>query len=139
MAAKPASGNPALVQSKVQMSKSARLLLALTLLPLALGILLIIAWGFDFILWLSPEFQISLASFFILISFSASNLVQKNWLLAGGWLLVALADWLLLNRLDVASQAAGFGMGAAGLLVIAYEIFRRYKQTSKIVKRGRKK
>jgi hypothetical protein len=139
MAAKRVSGNPALVPAKVQAPRWNRLLLALTLLPLASGVLLIVAWSFDFIIWISPDFQISIASLFILLSFAASNLVQKNWLLAGGWLLFAMADWLLLNRIDTPSQVTGIILGAAGLLVIGYEIYRRTKQGNSQQQRGKKK
>ena len=66
--------------------------LSLTLVPLVIGIILIGAWALDIELLGTPQSQITVGVFFFLLTFTASNAIQKRWKLATGWGLLAVAD-----------------------------------------------
>lgn len=104
--------------------------LALTLLPLASGILLIIAWAMDFSVIGSLESQAFFGLFLILISFTLSNLFQKKWGLFLGWLLLTIADVLLLNWVSFLVQIVAFGMLGIGLIILAVAFYRQLQVNS---------
>lgn len=104
--------------------------LALTLLPLASGILLIIAWAMDFSVIGPLESQAFFGLFLILISFTLSNLFQKKWGLFLGWLLLSAADFLLLNWVSFVVQIIAFGMLGAGLIILAVAFYRQLQANS---------
>lgn len=104
--------------------------LALTLLPLASGILLIIAWAMDFSVFGRLESQAFFGLFLILISFTLSNLFQKKWGLFLGWLLLSAADVLLLNWVSFVVQIIAFGMLGVGLIILVVAFYRQLQSSS---------
>ncbi len=108
-----------------------RLLLTLTLVPLAIGILLLIAWMLDLEIFGNPERLPPVASFFILLSFTASNLIQAHWLLATGWGLLSVASLLLWLSTSSTVLIASYILGGLGLILLGLQYFRRISQTSR--------
>jgi hypothetical protein len=105
-----------------------RVLLLLTLVPLGVGLLLIISAFTGIVVWGAPREQVIMGGFYVLFSFVASNVAQKQWVLAGGWTLLGLAAWLVLNRQETETKiiaAALFGIGVASL---SRELLRRRRQ-----------
>jgi hypothetical protein len=100
----------------------------LTLLPLIAGVLLIIAWAVDLTIWGSEQLQVSLALLLILASFAASNAVQRNWILAAGWTLLGIADFILLTWIDFNVQIVAFILGGVGVILLGFEFFRRIQK-----------
>ncbi len=75
----------------VKRSPRRQLFLLLTAVPMVAGLVLIIAAGFDLTLRGSPDQQAVAGAMLILFGFAASNAGQGLWILATGWLLLALA------------------------------------------------
>jgi hypothetical protein len=117
-------------QKSEQDVRSLRLLLALTLVPLVIGGLLILGWALDIYLWDNAITQIYVGLLFILASFALSNGLQKYWYAAVGWVLLAISDLLLLVVVNLFSQLAAFVIGAAGLLMLGMEFYRRWHKQS---------
>jgi hypothetical protein len=90
--------------SKKESSPGRNVFLSLTLVPLVIGIILIGAWVLDLELLENPQSQITVGIFFFLLTFTASNAIQKRWQLAAGWGLLALADIVTLAWLNLAAQ-----------------------------------
>lgn len=107
-----------------------RLLLALTLAPLVLGIALIGAWSLDITLIGELESQIWIGLFLILVSFTLSNLLQKKWNLFAGWGLLTVADFLLLRWVDLRVQVAALALAAIGMGVLIFEFYRQFLNRS---------
>jgi hypothetical protein len=104
------------------------LLLALTLVPLLIGILLIGAWALDIEIFGDPQAQITVGILFILLGFATSNAMQKRWGLAAGWGLLMLADLVILAWLDVRAQMVAIGCGAVGVVLLAIEFYKQLQQ-----------
>jgi hypothetical protein len=105
-----------------------RLLLLLTLVPLGVGVLLIISAFTGVVVWGAPREQVIMGGFYVLFSFIAANAIQKEWVLAGGWTVLGLAAWLVLNRQETVTRiiaAALLGMGVAAL---SRELLRRRRE-----------
>ncbi len=101
--------------------------LALTLVPLVIGGLLILAWALDLNLFELPQTQIYVGLLFILLGFGASNALQKNWNLMAAWLLLAGADFILLAWVSLYTQFLGFLVGGLGLILLLFEFYKRYR------------
>jgi membrane-bound ClpP family serine protease len=104
------------------------LLLALTLVPIVIGVLLIGAWVLDISIFDDAQSQIIVGILFILLGFAASNILQKRWRLAAGWGLLMCADLVLLAWLNVWAQAIAIGFGLVGLIFLGIEFYRQYRQ-----------
>jgi lipoprotein signal peptidase len=114
-----------------------RLLLALTLVPLVIGGLLILAWGLDMVIWDPPETQVWVGILFILFSFAASNSIQRKWYPAIGWGLLAIADFMLFRWIILPIQILAGIFVVIGVGLIIYEVYRTRQtqhQGSKISK-----
>ncbi|MEW5827536.1 MAG: hypothetical protein AB1846_01500 [Chloroflexota bacterium] len=109
-------------------SPGRNILLALTLVPLVIGLILVGAWVLDLELLGDPQSQITVGIFFFLLAFTASNALQKRWRLAAGWGLLAVADIVTLAWLNVAVQAIALTLGAAGLVLLGIEFYRQVQQ-----------
>jgi hypothetical protein len=131
MAAKRISKTAPAPRTKTRAANPKNLLLMLSLLPLAAGVLLVLAWAADIIVWGSDQFQVSISVLLILISFALSNTVQKNWILAAGWTLLVVADALLVFWIDFNLQIVAFIIGGLGLICLGYEFVRRFRAQSK--------
>ena len=101
--------------------------LSLTLVPLVIGIILIGAWALDIELLGSPQSQITVGIFFFLLTFTASNAIQKRWRLAAGWGFLALADIVTLAWLNVVAQVIALSIGMIGLVLLGIEFYNQYK------------
>jgi hypothetical protein len=104
--------------------------LVLSLVPLIIGALMVIFWGLDIYLWEPADTQITIGVLFILLSFASSNAIQKNWYPAVGWILIAVADFVILTSLVGWIQIIGFVVGGIGLILIGIEFYQRWKQRS---------
>lgn len=103
------------------------LLLTLTLVPLIIGVLLIGAWVLDILVLDDFQAQITVGVLFFLLSFAASNALQKKWRLAAGWGLLMCADLVLMGWLEVWAQVTALGVGLIGLILLLIEFYRQYR------------
>lgn len=103
------------------------LLLTLTLVPLVIGVLLIGAWVLDILVLDDFQSQITVGVLFFLLSFAASNALQKKWRLAAGWGLLMCADLVLMGWLEVWAQVTALGVGLIGLILLLIEFYRQYR------------
>lgn len=106
-------------------------LLTLTLVPMVIGILMIGAWALDILFWEDAQAQVIVGILFILVSFAASNALQKKWRLAAGWSLLALSDIIILIWLNVTVQIFALVIGGAGILIIIFEFISQWKKNKK--------
>lgn len=105
-------------------------LLALTLVPLIVGVILIIFWALDLETFGDPERLPPVALFFIMISFFVSNALQKRWNLAAGWALLSAASFLLWISRQTIVLVFSLILGLIGLIFISLEFARRIKQNN---------
>jgi hypothetical protein len=119
-----------------QSSPGTNVLLTLTLVPLVVGILFIVAWALDFSILDDAQSQVTIGILFFLFSFAASNTVQKRWGLAAGWGLLMCADLVILAWLHVWAQIVAIGLGLMGLILLGTEFYRQYRQAG--VEKARK-
>ncbi len=108
-------------------SPAQNVLLALTLVPLVIGIILVGAWVLDLEVLEDSQSQVIVGVFFFLLAFTASNLIQKRWRLAAGWGLLAVADLVTLGWLNLAAQIVALMAGLCGVVLLALEFYRQYK------------
>lgn len=99
--------------------------LALTLVPFVLGLILLGAWVLDIEVLDDLQSQITVGILFFLLSFTASNALQKRWMLAAGWGVLVVADLIVLAWLDVRAQIVALSVGAVGAALLGYEFFRQ--------------
>jgi len=114
-----------------------RLLLALTLVPLVVGVLLIGAWVLDITIFDDPQAQSLIGLLFILFSFAGSNALQKKRDLAIGWALLTVSDLVLLLWVELWAQIAAFIFALVGLGFLAVVFYRSWKAEQS--KAGKKK
>jgi low temperature requirement protein LtrA len=114
--------------SKKATSPGKNVLLALTLVPLVIGIILIGAWVLDLELLENPQSQVTVGIFFFLLTFTASNAIQNRWRLAAGWGLLAVADLITLAWLNLAAQIVAISAGLVGLGMLGIEFYKQYQQ-----------
>ncbi len=126
------SRSPA-VQKPDQEARWLGLLMALTLVPMVIGGLLILGWALDIYLWGDGSTQIYIGLLFILVSFAVSNGLQKKWYAAAGWTLLAISDLLLLIFINLPTQVIALSIGAAGLLLLGIEFYRRWRAQANAV------
>lgn len=112
-----------------------RILLLLPLTLLAGGLLLIFGAVFDLVIWFSPPAQALLGGFFVLISFVALNVLQKQWSLAAGWLLVGLGIWLWFAFAETWIRAVTYLLAGAGIFLVGKEFARRFQQEQQAKKK----
>jgi hypothetical protein len=106
------------------------ILLALTLVPLIVGVVLIIFWALDLKTFGDPERLPPVALFFILISFTISNALQKRWSLTAGWAFLSGASLLLWISTQPAMLIFSLILGLVGLGFIGFEFARRMRQNN---------
>jgi len=114
--------------STKQSSPGKNVFLALTLVPLVIGIILIGAWVLDIEFLDTPQSQVTVGIFFFLLAFTTSNAIQKRWRLAAGWGLLAVADIVTLAWLNVAAQVIALCLGLIGLISLGVEFYKQYQQ-----------
>ena len=101
--------------------------LALTLVPLVIGLILVGAWMLDIEIFDNPQSQVTVGIFFFLVSFSASNAMQKRWRLTAGWGALAIADIVTLAWLNLAAQIVALGVGLVGAVMLGLEFYNQYQ------------
>ena len=116
-----------------------RLFLALTLVPMVLGILLIGAWALDFEIFDDPQTQTLVGILFILFSFAASNALQKKRDLAIGWFLLTIADMVLLLWVNLWAQILAIISGVVGLGFLVFVFYKAWKEEQAKTKQKSKK
>ncbi len=126
MSAKPKAKRSVNKTGKASTGSWQRLLLVLSLVPVALGIFLILAWALDWELIGSLDNQIVVGTLFILGGFALSNLGQKKYRLAAGWACLMVADALVLVG-QPWLLVAGAVAGLAGLILIGIEFYQRMR------------
>jgi hypothetical protein len=136
MAPKKTSTKPG-AKTKTAQPLWLRVLLALTLAPLILGVALIGAWSLDITLIGDLESQIFIGLFLILVSFTLSNLLQKKWGLFAGWGLLTIADLLLLRLVDLRVQVVALALAAIGMGFLIMEFYRQMRSQSQPDSKGR--
>jgi low temperature requirement protein LtrA len=102
--------------------------LALTLVPLVIGIILVGAWVLELEVLGDSQSQVTVGIFFFLVSFATSNALQKRWRLAAGWGLLAVADLVTLAWLNLAAQVLALGVGLIGVTILGIEFYNQYQQ-----------
>jgi len=114
-------------KKKERSSLGKNILLTLTLVPVVLGLLLILAWALDFEI-LENQSEIQVGVFFLLFGFALSNVLQKKYGLAAGWGSLAVADLIILTWWNIWAQAMAAIAGLAGLIFLGIEFYKQYKQ-----------
>ena len=104
------------------------ILLALTLVPFIIGVILIGAWVLDLELLENPQSQVTVAIFFFLLTFTLSNAIQNRWRLAAGWGLLAIADIVTVAWLNLAAQIIAIVLGVVGVILLGIEFYQQYQQ-----------
>lgn len=103
-------------------------LLALSLVPLALGVIGLIIWGgFDKSLFESEEVHLLVSGFYLLLGLSMNNLVRKKWFLGFGWILPTVAVLVVLNVAAEWAGTAAIAIAAMGLLLLAAGFIQEYR------------
>jgi hypothetical protein len=124
---KRTSGRKASLATPPRRPAWARLLLGLSLLPMAAGAVLLGAALLNITLWHSPAAQAGLGGALLLAGFALANLIQQLWRLAGAFALGAAG--LLLATLGTGlgawSQPVGWGMVVGAGILVARELARR--------------
>lgn len=116
------------IRKKAAPGAWSRVLLAMTLVPMVIGVLLILAWGLDLNIWEPPESQVWVGIIFILLSFSASNVLQRKWYLAAGWFLLGVADFIFLRWIAIGFQIIAGGMAVIGVSLLLFEFYRQWRR-----------
>lgn len=120
------------VAVKAQAPSWRRALLALSLVPVIIGVFLIAAWALDIELWSGAlEAQIWIGILFMLVGFSASNFLQGKLRLGIGWLLLASADLVLLVWVQFWAQMVALTVAVAGAALILFEFYKRIAEEGK--------
>ena len=117
-------------------SPGKNILLMLTLVPVVVGLLLILAWALDFEI-LANQSEVQVGLFFLLFGFTLSNVLQKRFGLAAGWGSLAVADLIILTWWNIWAQAIASIAGLSGLAFLGVEFYKQY-QRDKLKKAGKK-
>ncbi len=111
------------------MPKWRQVLLLLTAVPMAIGIVLFVAAWADWILLGTQTGQTIAGALLALLGFAASNALQERWVLAAGWAALAGAVWLLVGH---SSQTWALWLGAAvaviALILLGLTFIGRYRE-----------
>jgi hypothetical protein len=109
-------------------SPGKNVLLSLTLVPMILGIIFLGAWALDIEILGDIQSQITVGIFFFLLTFTTSNAIQKRWMLASGWGLLAVADIVTLAWLNITAQVIAMTVGLIGVVLLGVEFYRQYQR-----------
>ncbi|MCG3211310.1 MAG: hypothetical protein FOGNACKC_04953 [Anaerolineae bacterium] len=105
-----------------------QIFLVLALVPLLVGILLILTALTGALVRPTAWEQAIIGSLYILTSFVLSNVLQKQWKLMLGWLLLGAAIWLGLNWAETGVRILAAAMAGGGIALIFREFLRRRQQ-----------
>ncbi len=108
-----------------------QVLLLLTIVPMAVGVVLFVAAWADWVFLGSQMGQTVAGALIALLGFAAANALQAHWLLAAGWAGLGIGVWLLVGHSDVPWMFwAGAAAGAGALVCLGLEFVRRYRALS---------
>ena len=113
-------------------------LLPATLTLLAAGLLLVFGAVFEITVWVSPPTQALAGGMLMLISFAASNALQKQWNLAAGWLLLGAAILLWFSWPQVWGRGLAYVLGGGGLFFLSKEFMDRFRQQQRRIAKKNK-
>ena len=108
-----------------------RLFLALSLVPMIIGVLLIGAWALDLNIFPDPQSQTLVGLLFIMFGFAVSNALQKKRDNAIGWSLLTLADLVLLLWVDLWAQVIAIVVGLVGLGFVIKTFYIQWRENKK--------
>jgi hypothetical protein len=121
---------------KKRNSPGKNVLLMLTLVPVVIGLLLIVAWALELEIFANQS-EVQVGVFFLLFGFALSNVLQKRFGLAAGWGALAIADLIVLTWWNIWAQAIASIAGLSGLIFLGVEFYKQY-QRDKMEKAGKK-
>jgi len=121
---------------KKRTSPGKNILMMLTLVPIVIGLLLILAWALDLEI-LANQSEVQVGLFFLLLGFALSNVLQKRLGLAAGWGALAVADLIVLTWWNIWAQTIASIAGLIGLIFLGVEFYKQY-QRDKLEKAGKK-
>lgn len=101
--------------------------MTLTLVPVVIGLLLILAWALDMEI-LKNQSEVQVGIFFLLLGFALSNTLQKRFGLAAGWGSLAVANLVILTWWNIWAQVIAGIAGLAGLIFLGTEFYKQYRQ-----------
>lgn len=108
-----------------------QLLLLLTIVPMAVGVVLFVAAWADWVFLGSQMGQTVAGALIALLGFAAANALQAHWLLAAGWAGLGIGVWLLVGHSDVPWMFwLGAAAGIGALVCLGLEFVRRYRAIS---------
>jgi hypothetical protein len=106
-----------------------QVLLLLTIVPMAAGLVLFVAAWADWVFLGSQTGQTAAGALLASFGFAAANALQAKWLLAAGWAALGVAVWLLVGAGGWPwAFWLGIAAGAAGLALLGLEFARRYRE-----------
>jgi hypothetical protein len=115
------------IKKRKRSSLGKNILMTLTLVPVVLGLLLILAWALDFEI-LENQSEIQVGILFLLLGFALSNTLQKKYGLAAGWGSLAVANLIILTWWNLWAQIITGIAGLAGLIFLGIEFYKQYKK-----------
>lgn len=101
--------------------------MTLTLVPVVIGLLLILAWALDMEI-LKNQSEVQVGIFFLLLGFALSNTLQKRFGLAAGWGSLAVANLVILTWWNIWAQVIAGTAGLAGFIFLGTEFYKQYRQ-----------
>jgi len=112
---------------KRRASLGQNVILMLTLVPVVIGILLIVAWALELEIF-SNQSEVQVGVFFLLLGFFLSNVLQKKYGLAAGWGALAAADLIVLTWWNIWAQIIASVAGLSGLIFLGIEFYKQYQR-----------
>ena len=111
--------------------------LALSLIPLGLGVIGLIIWGgFDKSLFETEEVHLLVSGFYVLLGLSMNNLVRKKWFLGAGWILPSIAVLVGLNVVAEWAGIAAIAITGLGLVMLLLGFIQEYRLQRQEIKDG---
>lgn len=111
-------------------------ILMLTLVPVVIGLLLIVAWALELEIF-ENQSEVQVGIFFLLLGFFLSNVLQKKYGLAAGWGALAAADLIVLTWWNIWAQVIASIAGLSGIIFLGVEFYKQY-QRDKLEKADKK-
>ncbi|MGD8405352.1 MAG: hypothetical protein PVJ21_16965 [Anaerolineales bacterium] len=121
---------------KRRTSLGQNIILMLTLVPVVIGLLLIVAWALELEIFANQS-EVQVGIFFLLLGFFLSNILQKKYGLAAGWGALAAADLIVLSWWNIWAQVIASIAGLSGIIFLGVEFYKQY-QRDKLEKADKK-